>query len=1034
MDIDERMRTLLAECRWVRDAALATALVPGLPTHAPPLVALPTGDGDVLPAIPVTCLDLLADPVAAVISDAVQQGVSGQPLQAVESLEAPALRDDPLTAVLTDLIAQAALPGLRADVVPLLGVAWITQRMVAGHLDGIPGLSPTGRDTARQLAAALAGLPPAERGTCLRGVGFALASRLGAAANMAAMAGATVQLGGLYRQLLPDPLVLAFPRGTLDEGRELDAAAAMLGLDIPAAVLADAPKVAAAAFAASQARADAGKLEPVDAAVTHHFPEGADPELAAFHPFAGPALIGLAPLLAGKALSSAGLSKAAAKAYGSQRGARALAGLWRPFAKALGVWDLLSRMVSMVVPLRIEAGRAISSQGRLPLDARWPLLVPRPNADATLGAVAAVRLGEVLSGVRVALGGRSWAWWSVVQAFHSACRASGASVRQLVGDVGVAAFPAPEHALRFADRIREALGPGATIAVDAEGQDLRIPETASLGVGLSMGVIEGGTDGETSVLRGHAVAEAIHLAGNGRAEAVSQDPLAVRSAGWGQDGLHNHGLVASDTFLRSMIERIRKRGGALHVRNEGGAAGGVDEDFACYAVRAWWQDGEALRVAVLFGGPDADSGGAAELRTMDPDALAAWRSSDRIQARSQRSLAPAPAAPAFADGGYGGELDSPSKSFFGLDEDSPTPAPPPAPPRDVFASVSDFGERSDPGPGLHDFALDERDAQPADDGVPAAPLMMLPDDEDDEDTGAFEAVGVDEEDDFDDEEDAGFAIVDEDPAQDGADPFAGATATQAFPQAPSEAPPLMMLDPEADEDEPSSAMGFALVDDDGSGAGLPDGPVLSMLDDEDGGFPEGPALAMMEDEDEVAPPATEAWDDPFAAPPAPSAGQEGYDGELELVGVAGFSLVDEPAADTATEGADPFFDPEEFTGFYDRRVGEVGGAPPAPAPAPASGGGGGAGMVEEVARLLKGYVVVEDGDCFTFGLPDGALLRDAQTHDTAGDIEAAYLAFLQGKIQEGFVPRADRVVALVQGARPQPVDTERLKAAYGAFQ
>lgn len=1032
MDFDERLRTLLSECRWVRDPALATSLVPSLATHAPPLVALPTTEGDVVPGIPVLCLPLLTEGVVAVISDAVAQGVSGKPLAAVEELDAAALREDGLTAALADLLAQASLPGLRSHVVPLLAVAWISQRVIAGRLDQLPGLSEDATAQARQAASAISTLDPAGRGACLRGVGFALASRVGAAANLAAMSGAPVQLGGLFRQLLPSPLVLAFPRGTLDVGQRMHEAAAMLDLSVSEAVLTEAQQVAQAVFTASKARADAGRLEPADAVLTHFFDEGVDPAIAAFHPFGGPALVGLAPVLGGKALAGAGLSRAAAKAYGSNRAARALAGVWRPFTHALATWDVLSRLVELVVPLRLEGGRALSSDGRLPVDARWPLLVPRPSAHTTLGAVAAVRLGDVLASVRVALGGRGSAWWSVTRAFHAASRATGASVRQLIGDVGVAAFPAPEHALRFADHLSAMLGPGASLSLGASEQELRIPESGSLGVGLSMGVIEGGTDGESSVLRGAAVAEAMALAGVGRADIVQNDPLTVRAAGWGPSGLHNSGVVASDAFVRSMVERVRKRNQPLHVRGEGGLCGGVDEDFQTYPVRAWWQDGEIVRVAVGFGGADAASDGAAELRSMTSDTLSAWRSSDRVQARTDRSLGAAKPVSSFGGGAEAGGMDQPSRSFFGLDDDAPRDAPAARPAPPVFQGIDDFGDGGDPGPGLHSFALeadgDDAPTEPADDpstvdGLLDAPaLMMLPDDE--EDDGEAFAMPADEEDDS-----GALGALD-------GDPFAGASATQAFPEAPSEAPPLMMLEPEDDEDTSSSAMAFAFVDDDEDQPGLPseasggDGsPGMLMMDSP----PEGPSFALLDDEEHGgAPPPTDVWDDPFASTSDSTPGDQAeYDGEMELVGVAGFTLAGDESQATGTERADPFFDPEEFTGFYDRRVGEVA---PDPGEAKQGASSGGGGMAEEVARLLKGYVIVVDGDSFTFGLPDGALLRDAQTHDTAGDEEAAYMAFLQAKIQEGFVPRADRVVALVQGVRPRPVDPDRLRAVYGAFQ
>ncbi len=1041
MDIDERLKTLLVDCRWVRDPELAALLLPGLSEHAPPLVALPTPDGDVVPGVPVLCIPALADGVALVFASAVEEGLAGSPLSSVDGLEPEALRDDPLVLALTDLIAQASTPGIRASVVPVLAVAWIGQQLAAGRSGQVPGLSGDAAKKAMLAAGALGGVDPVARGACLRGVGFALAGRLGAAANMAAMAGAPVQLGGLYRQMLPDPLVMAFPRGTLDAGQGLGAAAEMLGLKVSEAVLNDAEKVATAVFQAHRDRADAGKLEPADSAISHFFHSGTDPERAIWHPFAGPAMVGLAPLLAGKQLGTVGLSRDAAKAYGNQRSARALASVWRQFTMAMCKWDVLSRMVDLVVPIRIEGGRAHTPRGRLPVDARWSLLVPRPASQSSLAAVAAVRLSDVLDSVTVALGGRHWARWSVIQAFHVACRDAGGSVRQVLGDAALVAFPAPEHALAFAGKIRTALGPGAMLAVDADGLEVKVPASAALGIGLALGAVDGGTDGESSSLGGRASVEALMLAGNGRADSVAHDPLSSRAAGWGQDGLHNHGVVASDTFVRSVVDRARKRGVPLHVRGESGQCGGVSDDFESYAVRAWWQDGKDVVAALLLGGPHTAHAGASELRRMSADELVAWRSADRVHARAERGRSVA------AVSGYSGEMDKPSQSFFGLDSPTPTPTP-----GDVFSGLGEYKHEleehtSDPGPGLHDFSLEDV-ADPAPAFAPrreapapvhAAPLMMLEDEDDEEeDTGAFEMVGEHSDNQgvsFANPSLGGFVSAPQElEAFPSGNPFDAVGPSDhgpgSFgPTGAQDASPLMMLEDE-DEDEDDSGLGFAIVDDDDASSSMPAGPGLAMLPDEDEG---------------LAPPATNEWDDPFSASAgrqsvgfasdrdgggqagAPAAQSE-YEGEMELVGVAGFSLV-EDESDNPTE--DPFHDPDEFTGFYDNRVGAVS-AGPAPAAAPV--GGGNDQMAAEVTRLLRGYVVVEDGDVFTFGLPDGPLLRDAQTHDTAGDVGAAYKAFLLAKISEGFVPRADRVVALVPGVRPTAIDPALLRASYGDFQ
>jgi hypothetical protein len=660
MDTDERLKTLLSGCRWVRSPTLALSLIPGLAEHAPALVGMPKRGGEVVPRVPVLCIPALADAVAGHLAEVLPGAASGAP--ALHEADPAALRDHPLVRPLTELVAQASQPGLRAALTPALALAWITTRLL--HGGRIPGLSSEAQRRAASAVTAWSALPPAGRGAALRGLGASLSGALAAAIGVAAMSGAPVPTGGLLRQLLVDPLLFAFPRGGLDQGQGLDVAAAMLGLPLSAEVLADAPRVGAAVFSAVRERAARGVPEPGDALVTVLFDEGAVAEDAAWHPVGGPALISAAPLLAGKALSTAGLSKAAAKAYAQPRSARALSAAWAVLAPALARWDVLSRLVDLVEPVWTEGGRAVTEAGGLPVDPRWSFFVPR--TEVALGAVVAVRLSEVFDGISVVLGGRVWARWGVVEAFHELCRGSGASVRQVIGDCGVVVFPAPEHALPFARAALAAFGPGAVLPLDADRQSVRLPDHVTVGLGLALGPVEGGTDGEQSALRGRAVAEALALAGNGRAEGVAHDPLAVRRAGWGRDGLQNQSLVASDAFVRSTVDRARKRGAAARLRGDGGACGGVSTDFAVYPVRALWQSGEEVVAALLLGDEASAERGACELRFLAPDALQEWHRADAHAAADRaRAAARAPAAAG---------MDAPSMSFFG----APGPAPGPA--------------------------------------------------------------------------------------------------------------------------------------------------------------------------------------------------------------------------------------------------------------------------------------------------------------------------------------------------------------------
>ena len=235
-----------------------------------------------------------------------------------------------------------------------------------------------------------------------------------------------------------------------------------------------------------------------------------------------------------------------------------------------------------------------------------------PQRGSTVQAVVAVRLTEVRESLIGGLVTRPWSMNNVAQAWN-ACAGCGAAVRQVLGDYAVCTFPAPELAVRFALLARKAVGPDAGLELADDGTTVPIPPTSAVGIGLALGVVDGGTDGEHASLSGRGVAEAIALAGNGRASRLHDDGVGVRQAGWGTDGFLNEGIVASETFIRTVLERVRRRNQPVHVRGEGGMCGGVSDDFALAPVAGWWEVGEGLVASALV--IDSSSGvGAAEVR------------------------------------------------------------------------------------------------------------------------------------------------------------------------------------------------------------------------------------------------------------------------------------------------------------------------------------------------------------------------------------------------------------------------------------
>jgi len=1036
MDVDERLSTILQECRWVTDPGTAVQLIPGLAAEAPAFVPLPLRDGDVRPSVPVVCVPMVADAVVRTIVAAVKGEA-----KALEDANAVEVSADPLAAACAEMFAQCAKPGLRAQTVPVLTIAWCAWEVFAGRGPQLPGVDTDVGKASRTVAAQLGASQGTAKAEMLQKIGWALASRLSGGMSMAAMAGAPVVTGGLYRQLLPHPLVLGFPRGTLD-ANPADAAA-VLGLSLEPDLVSAGGLAASWLLSSSRARLAAGKFEPFDVALQAVIPATLAPEAAAFHPIAGPALVAALPVLAtAKDLMKVGVDKRYAKGLVSSRGARAMSSAWRNLCEGLGVWDVLSALVTRVVPLAEVNGRIVGPHGALPADARWSMLLPRPDAATTLQAVVAVRTTEVRESLQGVLVKRPWSLRNVDRSFVAVARKNGASVRMVLGDHAVCTFPAPELALRFALVVRRSLGPKATIELGDDGTTVSVPPTATLGIGLALGVVDGGSDGESAWLSGRAVAEAIALAGNGRVTGIFDDGVGVREAGWSADGLANESIVATGRFVRAVLERTRRRNRPVHVRGEGGISGGISEDFAMAPVAGWWDAGDGVVAAALL----LDKGGgegAAEVRVMREADFREWFASDRSAEALRRTAAPqavsAPSAsdqftlrPADSVNEEPSGLDEPSLSFMGVEARGPSEPSPAS--RDSVSAPADGTVAEGFG-----FVMDEDEGgDAADEGGrfsltpasgesrgPAPPMMMLDDEEEEEDGGSPSTPPPDGP--------APPMMIDDD----GDDPsFGTSSSPDPTPRGPSA--PMMLHDDEPAvapaRRGPSAPMMFIEDEEDDAPAQFSGGASAPMmpLDDE----PAGGLLGEVQDADPFADDSSEAdvgldpVDSVFGAgSPSPdasasmSASHATYQGEMELVGVAGFSLT----AGETNQGLDPMHDPADITGFYDERVsshprrpGESGTQPKGRRPPDGA-------MVRELVRLLRGYVVVRDGSSITFGLPDGGLLRDAWSYD--GDVHDAYVGFLQSKVADGFIPRADRVMALVRGVKTQPIDSDAIEKA-----
>ena len=80
--------------------------------------------------------------------------------------------------------------------------------------------------------------------------------------------------------------------------------------------------------------------------------------------------------------------------------------------------------------------------------------------------------------------------------------------------------------------------------------------------------------------------------------------------------------------------------------------------------------------------------------------------------------------------------------------------------------------------------------------------------------------------------------------------------------------------------------------------------------------------------------------------------------------------------------------------------------------------------------LLAGYASYVELGRVAFGRPHGTRIIDLHAFDTAGDLDRAYVAFLEAKVAEGFIPRTDQNGDLPRGVTLMPLDHLRLAAAW----
>ncbi len=611
MDLDGRLTLVLRDCAWAVDPSVALRLVPELGQDCPPLSEVPVGDGSSVLGIPWGGETELVPAVAELVERLLGRALQSQGREDFVVQRRADLLKDPLVGPLCKIIAQTDVPAFHVQALPAIALARAVGRAIRAPKD----LGALARpDVVERLvghADHLARTPVGRRGEILTELAAGISAR--ATAAFVEVHGGRSRPSGLFRRIIADPLALCLGKGTLDRDPDLVLVAMTAALPISPGSLQHVRDAAAIAFQALQERRGKGKPLVIDEMLAHavrdlrSFPSA--PDRLLFHPTAGPLLVGALPdLVDARSLEKEGLPKDLAKMLTRVDGVQGLAASWGDLVDALLVWDVLSTVVSKIVPLSWANGTLRGPHGHVPPHPRWSMIVPRGAQAPNDAAVVAVRLTEVIEHLRKNE--------SLVPPAHVVERAWSVATENQPGtlcethaDHGIVVFGDATEALRFASAFLSDL---AVSGLDrGDGQRVQLPDHVQASAGVAWGPVTGGTDGHAVVLGGSAVARAVALAGSTSPDsATTRDPLGMSRVVAGAKGLESRGTVCDGSIVKKALDAVRARHVAIHTQGSRVDVAGVALDFSRVPITAWWL--EADRVSCFYPLDPADAGGASE--------------------------------------------------------------------------------------------------------------------------------------------------------------------------------------------------------------------------------------------------------------------------------------------------------------------------------------------------------------------------------------------------------------------------------------
>lgn len=593
MGDSDRLKAILSRCRWVANERELLARVPEFNDQALPVEAWPIGQTGEQWVTPLTGIAHLAGLV-------------------VETMEQSRTKD--VTSFLTGPASVVGADGLVSQLQGMLehtsqrqvhrvamGLAHLSSRLLQSCGPG-DWVEPAVARRGSALSSALASMEPTARAVALARISDALSARVSAAFTLGGH-----PTSGLVRRMVANRLIWVMCHDAPQIEVELGLVSQVCDVGLDSSAVSMVSAIAQCALQDSVERQGGKRERPADIIVERLIADTAGSPL--FHPTAGPALVRLLPLLIdGRALKGRISDHKTAARFLEPLAIRPVSGAWADLVEHLSTWDVLSAALGGIqLVSRVNDGWRMD-QTPLKHGVHWSLRVPRADPKAK-HAVVACRFGALLgqggaqADIRRAIRSR-WEQMVPANCVHMWC-----------ADHGVAAFTRTSDAIRFALELNKQFINGDGMLPTSAGPISLVPGRR-VPVGVSVGPVVGGTDGETAWLDGPAISEAIHLAGREFMERSQDDPLWVRRASSGEWGLASNGVCCSRL---AATDAWNAWGGDVHRYGDESKVAGVSKDFSVVPVDGWAKDKDGAVVFISLG---PNRGGAIlEVISMESDVL-----------------------------------------------------------------------------------------------------------------------------------------------------------------------------------------------------------------------------------------------------------------------------------------------------------------------------------------------------------------------------------------------------------------------------